>query len=237
MSPIPAGLAIGIPAMAGLAGGVINNLMQRGAAREQMGFQERMSGTSYQRAVSDMRMAGINPMLAYAQGGASTPSGAQPDLQDMISPAVSSAMHARRLGVELQQMRQSMDIAAKQSNADLLLKDAERNVKIQDAAGRFIENQGTSGIRQRLLEQQIEWLRQQGNRAGVQNELTRLESELRSLELPGARNTAAVADSRFGRGTAWVQRLMQTLMPAVQAGTQMFPPTRNFRSITWSRRR
>lgn len=47
------------------------------SAKDRMEWEALMSNSAYQRAMADMMKAGLNPMLAYSQGGASTPPGAQ----------------------------------------------------------------------------------------------------------------------------------------------------------------
>lgn len=88
-------LAAGVSAAAGYFGTQSSNAASTDAANEQMAFQQRNSNTSYQRAVKDMEAAGLNPMLAYSQGGASAPIGAMPSTfgnkwQSGINSAVDS---------------------------------------------------------------------------------------------------------------------------------------------------
>lgn len=127
------GAALGVPFVGssalGLAAGLGDSYLQyqgqqdanvqnAAIAQANRDFQERMSNTAYQRATADMRAAGINPLLAYQQGGASTPAGST---ATMLNPAagvkpVSSALESAAAAQQMSLVKAQID-NARASNA------------------------------------------------------------------------------------------------------------------------
>ncbi len=200
--PIPAliagGAMIGAGAVSaiGQASANRNNLK---IAREQMAFQERMSGSSYQRAVADMRMAGINPLLAYQQGGASSPGGQTATMQNVAAGAVSSAQGAIRLRNEIKMM-----------NKDLQLRDRLIEKETQ-LAGKAMHERQIAGAEAKAISYVPDSGRPEVNMGllGRMRAMDLLDAELRSMNaaLPGQKisgsRAAAIARLIFqGVGTA-----------------------------------
>jgi len=120
------------------------NRMMRDLSREQMDWQTQMSNTSFQRAKRDMELAGINPILAASQGGASTPSGSVATQQNALGTAVSSATEARRMLSEvrnLEEVNKNLKQQNSQIGADILLKAAQAGVANAQKVGIEADNE------------------------------------------------------------------------------------------------
>lgn len=115
------------PMAGSLLGGVLRNESQERQASNQIDFQERMSGTAHQREVQDLIAAGLNPMLSAKLGGASSPAGAQANIQDVVSPAVASGQQGKLLAAQLEQIKSQVDL--NQANAA----DARANIWLKNS--------------------------------------------------------------------------------------------------------
>lgn len=101
---------------------------QERQAQTDRDFQAGMSNTAYQRAVGDLKAAGLNPMLAYERGGASTPGGAQANIgtENPVSAGISSAMQGAQIMQTAATTEQTKALTAKaKAEADNVAQDTE----------------------------------------------------------------------------------------------------------------
>lgn len=117
----PVGAGIGGMLGSGIGAGfdtMATNAQQIQLARDQMDFQKYMSGSAYQRGVADLKAAGLNPLLAAMNGGASTPGGAMAQITSPGGPAAQGFANAGQ--ALIQSKMNDSNISLNESNAALL---------------------------------------------------------------------------------------------------------------------
>lgn len=119
-----------------LAGSVATGLFNQRSANKQMRFQDASSRTQYQRAVRDMKAAGLNPMLATKLGGNAAMSGASASMPD-LGATINSAENLR----QMRPLREAQTNVQKAIEATERMKPSEIEARIKQIAAQIKETE------------------------------------------------------------------------------------------------
>jgi len=130
-------------------------------SKENREWMERMSNSAYQRAMVDMGKAGLNPMLAYTQGGASVPTSAAASVAPASHTALANTAIGAFTGIKSAYTQaQQANTAQAQGEATIALQatqaaeTATNTAKIEAETEKVKETIKSEKVRRKLDEQQ-----------------------------------------------------------------------------------
>lgn len=133
-----------------VAGPVVSGLFGQVSANQQMRFQERSQRRRYQWTMEDMRKAGLNPILAYQQGGGSALSGARATMPAPDVPGAQTAKSLRRVQDQQSKLlsQQTVKAMAEAETAANQASTSALDAQIADDASSLLYQEGNEALRE-----------------------------------------------------------------------------------------
>lgn len=186
------------------------NAFNAAEAQKNRDFQERMSDSQYQRAVADMRAAGLNPALAYQQGGAGTPGGSTAsgtaarldnpygNAPQDVTQIVSSALEAAQAVANIDKTRAEQQNIEQDTGVKTLL----QSPRVRQAIAAATSAEAGADVDSHTVNSRIAAIDKSNALVSASARDVSANATLKELGIPAAQNDSRAAQTWFGRYVA-----------------------------------